>query len=413
LELVVDLGKQPIANALLEPSELNAPQETFCLAAALCTHCSLLQVTETVPAEVLFGRNYPYFSSISPHLLDHSRQHALELIERRRLGPDNFVVEVASNDGYLLRNFLETGIPFLGIDPASGPVAAARAQGIPTLQAYFDVQVARELVRSGRTADVILANNVAAHVSDINGFVAGLAELLKDDGIIEIEVAYLLDLVESCAFDTIYHEHFYYYSLHAFLPLLTRHGLYLNDARRFEINGGSMRITASKQPGQSERLDMLLWREAVLGMDKPSFYCEFAARVAGTRTALRTLVQELSTKGAKLAAYGAAAKGSTLLNYAGLGSETLSYVVDRNPHKVGKYMPGVKLPIRSVEVLETDPPDYLLLLAWNFAPEIMRQQSAYAARGGRFILPVPEPRIVDPTAEPRISLVSTEVPAEC
>jgi SAM-dependent methyltransferase len=395
LNLVVNLGHQPIANALLEPHELDEAHETFPLAVARCEDCSLVQVTETIPADVLFGRDYPYFSSVSPYLLNHSRTHALDLIERCRLGPDKFVVEIASNDGYLLQNFLDANVPLLGIDPASGPVAAARAKGIPTLQAYFDVQVARDLVQAGHRADVILANNVAAHVSDINSFVAGIALLLKDDGIAEIEVAYLLDLVESCAFDTIYHEHFYYYSLTALLPLLSRHGLYLNDAQRIDIHGGSIRVTASKRPGRSERLEALLAQEAQLGMSEAKFYQDFCTRVERIREDLRELVLDLSARGAKLAAYGAAAKGSTLINFVGLGPEVLSYVVDRNPHKVGKYMPGMRLPIRSVEAIEDDPPDYLLLLAWNFGSEIMNQQWVYAARGGRFIVPVPSVRIVE------------------
>jgi hypothetical protein len=390
----LDLGPQPIANALIEPARLGEAESRFPLALAFCEACALVQVTETIPTDRLFGGDYPYFSSFSPQLLAHSREHALALMAERSLGPDSLVVEVASNDGYLLRNFVEAGVPVLGVDPARGPVAAAWEAGVPTLQAYFGIELARGLVAEGRRADVIIANNVAAHVEAINDFIGGFAVLLKDDGIARLEFAYLRDLIEKCEFDTIYHEHVFYHSLIALEPLFGRHGLHLNDAERLSIHGGSLRIAVSKRPGRSDRLVALRREEDELGMGTLAFYRSFSARVDDLRVRLAGLLREQRAVGSRFAAYGAAAKGATLLNALGLEPGTIEYVVDRNPHKVGKYMPGVRLPIHEVARLTENQPDYVLILAWNFADEIMSQNRAYAERGGRFIVPVPEPRIV-------------------
>jgi SAM-dependent methyltransferase len=396
LEVVLDLGRQPIANALIEPDKLGVAEERFPLEIAFCHDCALVQVTETIPADVLFGQDYPYFSSFLPALLAHSREHALHLIERRGLTPKSFVVEVASNDGYLLKNFVEKGIPVLGVDPAAGPVAAANAAGVPTRQAFFNADTAKKLLAEGHPkADVILANNVLAHVDGINGFVEGFAVLLHEDGIAEFEFPYLRDLVDSCAFDTIYHEHVFYYSLTALEPLFARHGLHLNDVERIPIHGGSLRLTVGKKPGKTERLKALQDEEQGLGMGSIGYYASFGERVEQVRVDLRDLVHRLVREGSRIAAYGAAAKGATLLNFADLDSKTIEYVVDRNVHKVGKYMPGVRIPIKSAETLTEDRPDYVLILAWNFGREIIEQQSEYRAKGGRFIVPIPHPQIVE------------------
>ena len=390
LTTFLDLGSQPIANALLDERQLRDPEPTFPLELAFCHDCALVQVTETIAPDILFGRDYPYYSSVSSELLAHSREHVRMILAERTLGAESLVVEVASNDGYLLRNFTDAGIPVLGIDPAAGPVAAARQSGVPTLQAFFGSALARELAAKGRQADVIIANNVAAHVDTINDFIEGFAILLKDDGVARLEVAYLRDLIEKCEFDTIYHEHLFYHSITAIEALLGRHGLHLNDVERIPIHGGSLRITTSKKPGRSSRLIALLAEEAALGMDDLSYYLSFAARVKQLRQRLRETIQQLHAEGGRFAAYGAAAKGSTLLNYMQFETGVIEYVVDRNPAKVGKYMPGVKLPIRPVETLVHDRPDYVLLLAWNFAAEIIQQNQDYASLGGRFILPTPE-----------------------
>ena len=394
LDMILDLGRQPLANALVEPAHVGQPEDTFPLEVLFCQDCSLVQVSETIPPEILFGRDYPYFSSFLPALLVHSREHALSLVEQYGLGPRNLVVEVASNDGYLLKNFVEKGIPVLGVDPAQGPAEAARKIGVETLQAFFNATTAHALVAEGKRADVILANNVLAHVEDINGFVEGFAILLADNGVAEFEFPYLRDLIDACAFDTIYHEHVFYYSLTALEPLFARHSLYLNDVQRIDIHGGSLRLTVGKKPGKTARLEKLIAEEAELGMGAPAYYEKFSRQVAKVRDDLRKLIQDLVSDGKRVAAYGAAAKGATLLNYASLKGDVISYVVDRNVHKVGKYMPGLEIPIRSVETLMQDRPDYLLILAWNFGAEIMAQQKAYADAGGRFILPIPSPAIV-------------------
>jgi hypothetical protein len=394
LTVFLDLGIQPIANALLDRDALRDPEPKFPLQLAFCESCALVQVTETIPADVLFGHDYPYYSSFSPALLAHSREHALSILAERRLDHDSLVVEVASNDGYLLKNFVEAGVPVLGIDPAAGPVAAARQGGVPTMQAFFDTRLARELAAEGKRADVMIANNVAAHVDSINDFIAGFAVLLAEDGVAKFEFAYLREMIEKCEFDTVYHEHLFYHSLIGLEPLFARHGLHLNDAERLSIHGGSLRITVGRAPHKSERLLALRQEEEALGMGEIAYYRSFSSRVEQLRERLVGLVHAERGAGARIAAYGAAAKGATLLNYVSLPAGSIEYVVDRNPHKVGKYMPGVRLPIHPVDELLTNPPDYVLLLAWNFAGEIIEQNREYAERGGRFIVPLPETVVI-------------------
>ncbi|HEX4894608.1 MAG TPA: class I SAM-dependent methyltransferase, partial [Hyphomicrobiaceae bacterium] len=339
------------------------------------------------------------FSSFSPALLEHSRLHVDDLLAERQFGEDSLVVEVASNDGYLLKHFKAAGVPVLGIDPARGPAEAACSLGIPTLTEFFSAGLASELRTRGISADVMLANNVLAHVEDINAFVAGFPELLKPGGIVEFEFPYVRDLIESCAFDTIYHEHVFYYSLTSLEPLLARHGLFMNDVRRLSIHAGSLRLRASAEPTRTKQLEGLIREERELGLDRKDYYASFAGRVSEIRRALVGKIRSLAGNGARIAAYGAAAKGATLLNYTGLGPREIDYVVDRNHHKVGKYMPGQRLEIRPVSALSEDRPDYLLLLAWNFAEEIIREQSRFAAEGGQFIIPIPTPRVFG-AAEP-------------
>jgi len=398
LHVILDLGPQPIANALLSKEELDGPEARFPLAVTFCPACALLQVTETVPADVLYCRDYPYFSSSSPALLKHSAEHVEALVSKHGLGPFSFVVEVASNDGYLLRNFVERGIPCLGIDPADGPVAQANAIGVPTIHDFFGLRSAEKLSSEDKLADIVIANNVVAHVDEINDFVAGVARLLKPTGIAVFEFAYALDMIGHCEFDTIYHEHLFYHTLHGLAPLFKRHGLYLNDVERLPIHGGSLRLTVSRTTARSEEFDTLFANEAALGVNKVSFYNDFADRVRALRDSLSHLLVSERAKGKRIACYGAAAKGSTLVNYLDLGEGFFEFVVDANPYKQGKYMPGQFIPIRHPDQLAVDQPDYVLLLVWNFAGEVMRQQATYRQQGGSFIIPVPEPYIVPPDA---------------
>jgi SAM-dependent methyltransferase len=388
----LDLGETPLADAL-RPPDCAAVEERYPLAVAFCRDCSLVQVTEDVSPQKLFVDNYLYFSSFSPALLQHARRHAEWLIDARGLGPDSLVVEIASNDGYLLRNFAERGIPVLGIDPAPAQAEAAREAGVPTREAFFGPDLARELAREA-TADVIVANNVMAHTPDLNGFVEALTELLADGGVATIENAYVRDLIDRCEFDTIYHEHFCYFSCTAVDRLMSRHGLCLRHVEHLPIHGGSLRWHVTKRTGPRESVKRLLEAEAEAGLDRPDYYAAFGGRVERLKRELMGMLGSLHAEGARIAAYGAAAKGSTLLNYMGIDSGLVEYVVDRNVHKQGLLMPGVGLPIHPPTRLLEDRPDYVLLLAWNFKDEIVAQQSDYAAAGGRFIVPLPEPAVL-------------------
>jgi len=293
----------------------------------------------------------------------------------------------------MLKNFHERGIPVLGIDPAENQARAAEAAGIPTLCEFFGEDLARRLRDEGKRADVIIANNVLAHVPEINGFVRGIGLLLKDDGVAVIECPYLRELIEHCEFDTMYHEHVFYYSVTALANLFKQHGLVLFRVKPIAIHGGSLRLYVGQGNEVEESVLRLLEEEKSLGMDRLGYYQDFACRVKRISDTLVRLLRELKAQGKRIAAYGAAAKGSTLINYAGIGTDLIDFVVDRNPHKHGRYMPGQHIPIAPVSRIYEEMPDYLLLLAWNFKDEIMQQQEEYKKRGGAFIIPIPEPTI--------------------
>jgi SAM-dependent methyltransferase len=407
LELILSLGHTPLANALLTAEQLGAPEATYPLDLAFCPSCALVQITETVPPEQLF-REYFYLSSFSDTMLGHAAELTGRLIAERALGADSLAVEVASNDGYLLQYYKRAGVGVLGIEPAVNIARiATEERGIPTICEFFGAELAAKLAGQGQRADIIHANNVLAHVADLSGFVRGLELLLKDDGVAVIEVPYVKEMIDHREFDTIYHEHLCYFSLTALEHLFRRHGLRIQDVERLPLHGGSLLIVAGKEraassmaaaPEQgdvvSERVTQMLAEEAAWGVGQMDFYRSFGQGVARLRDELLTLLKELKAEGKRIAVYGASAKGSTLLNYFRLGRETLDFVVDRSTVKQGYYTPGTHLLIRAPETLLAEMPDYVLLLTWNFADEILAQQSAYRERGGRFIIPIPEVKIV-------------------
>jgi SAM-dependent methyltransferase len=394
-QMVLDLGLQPLANNYPLPEDLGKAEPRFPLQVFVCPACWLLQITLVVPPVELFGV-YSYQSSFSDAMLRHAREAADRYLREFDLGANSLVVEVASNDGYFLKNFVAANVPCLGIEPAGNIAEIARERGIETLVEFFGLPLADRLAASRRLADLILGNNVFAHAPDINSFIEGLRMLLKPAGRVILEFPYGVELIQKTEFDTIYHEHVFYFTLTPLVSLFRRHGLEIFNVERIPIHGGSLRIFAGHTGAHEAQSSVqeMLEQEKTLGVNSLSFYSEFALQVERLKTDLVEFCSDKKQAGKSMAAYGASAKGSTLLNYCNLGSETFAFVADRSTYKQGRVTPGQHLPIVAPEELLACQPDFTLLLTWNFAEEILGQQKAYRAAGGKFVIPIPRVAVI-------------------
>ena len=396
--LFVDLGMSPISNAMRSPEQAGQVERFFPLRTFVCGACKLVQIEDVASREEHFHGDYTYFSSFSTTWLAHARAYSEMMTKRFALGPASLVVEVASNDGYLLQYFKALGVPVQGVDPAENCAEAARERGVPTLTRFFGAELAAELRAEGRTADLIVANNVLAHVPDINDFVSGFKGVLKPGGVITVEFPHLLRLIEANYFDTIYHEHYSYLSLLAVERLFARHGLEVFDLEELATHGGSLRLFAGHAGGHlgpSAALTAFRSREAKAGFDDLGAYAAFADKVRASKRALLELLIRIKNDGASIVAYGAPAKGNTLLNYCGIRTDFIDYAVDANPVKQGQLLPGTGIEVFAPARIFETRPDYVLILPWNLKDEITGQMAAIKGWGGRFILPLPKPVVLE------------------
>ncbi len=393
----IDLGSTPLANSYVAPDRLAQPDASYPLHARVCGACFLVQVDAAVPAEEIFS-DYAYFSSYATSWVEHARIYAMAMIERFALNTSSKVVEIASNDGYLLRHFVAAGMKVLGVDPAANVAKAAKELGVATEVAFFGKNTAARLKALGHDADLMVANNVLAHVPDINDFVAGFAVLLKPGGVWTIEFPHLMRLIQENQFDTIYHEHYSYYSLGTVERILAAHQLRAFDVETLPTHGGSLRVYAchaSAEHETSENLMDVRMREQDAGMDVLETYRGFGARAGKVKQALLDFLNDAKRRGKKVAAYGAAAKGNTLLNYCGVTADLIEFVVDSNPHKQGRYLPGSRIPIHAPDAIFAAKPDYVLILPWNLADEICKNMAGIKEWGGKFVIPIPMLQILD------------------
>ncbi|MEQ9237461.1 class I SAM-dependent methyltransferase [Coleofasciculus sp. E2-BRE-01] len=394
----IDLGSAPPSNAYLTPEQLHASEKWFPLRVLVCTNCWLVQTEDFTDAAELFDASYAYFSSFSQTWLAHAERYVADVMSRFDLNGDSYVVEVAANDGYLLQYFKDHNIACLGVEPTASTAAAARRKGIEVVEDFFSVRLARELVNCGKQADLIAANNVLAHVPDINDFVSGFAMLLKPQGVATFEFPHLLRLIEGNQFDTVYHEHFSYLSLTAVQQIFTVNGLRIFDVEEHSTHGGSLRVFAQHRDSGSHsltsRVDGLLDEELKVGLSNADFYSGFQKRANRVKDDFLTFLLKAKRQEKVVAGYGAAAKGNTLLNYAGIRPDLLSFVVDRNPVKQGKFMPGSRIPIVEELSIQEMKPDYIVILPWNLKTEVMNQLGYIREWGGQFVTAVPQLEVI-------------------
>lgn len=394
---LIDLGAAPPSNAYLSQQTLHAPEKHFPLRVLVCTECWLVQTEDYAGADELFSADYAYFSSFSTTWLKHAEQYVADMAQRFALNANSHIVEVAANDGYLLQYAKAQGIPCLGVEPTTSTANAARAKGIEIVEAFFGVKLARQLAAQGKQADLTAANNVLAHVPDINDFAGGFAVLLKPAGISTFEFPHLLRLVTENQFDTIYHEHYSYLSLTSVKKIFERNGLSVFDVEELPSHGGSLRVYAQRKDSgvrePSGRVAKLLEREMAAGISSSAFYAGFQVKANKVKNDLLIFLIEAQRAGKSVAGYGAAAKGNTLLNYAGVRPDLLSYVVDRNPAKQNKFLPGCRIPIVDEAKLNQNRPDYVLILPWNLRTEVVEQLAYIREWGGQFVTAVPSLKV--------------------
>ncbi|MCO5131928.1 MAG: class I SAM-dependent methyltransferase [Xanthobacteraceae bacterium] len=394
----VNLGMSPLCESFLTAEQIDAMEPFYPLHALVCDSCFLVQLKEYVQPEHIFTE-YAYFSSYSTSWVEHARRYCEMIKSRLSLGAASRVYEIASNDGYLLQHFLPLGVPVTGIEPAANVAEVARKKNIPTLVEFFGLALAQKLVADGKTADLIIGNNVLAQVPDLNDFTAGMAHLLAPQGVITLEFPHLLKLMDENQFDTIYHEHFSYFSMVTIDRMAKRHGLKVFDVEEIETHGGSLRVYLCRDDAAhavSSKVTALLAREREIGFEDIASYARFAAGVHDTKRKLLSFLIECKQKGARICGYGAPGKGNTLLNYCGIGTDFLDFTVDRNPYKHGRYTPGMHIPIYPVEVINEIKPDYLFILPWNLKNEIIAQMRHVGDWGCKFIVPIPTVHVIDP-----------------
>jgi len=392
----LDLGKSPLANSFLKKEMLNKSEQFFPLCVYVCDKCFLVQLPEYENPENIFG-NYAYFSSYSDTWLKHAENYVNQMLNRFSFDKNNLVIEIASNDGYLLQYFKKKGIPILGIEPAANIVKIAEQKGIPTIVKFFGVKTANDLIKEGIQADLIIGNNVLAHVPNLKDFVRGMKILLNANGIITLEFPHLLKLIQQYQFDTIYHEHFSYFSLLTVQKIFSALGLTIFDVEELPTHGGSLRIYVKHSDfndhPMTERVSMLITKEHQFGLENISTYTNFPIKVKEVKKKLREFFILAKNKGKKIVGYGAAAKGNTLLNYCEIGIDLIDYVVDRNPYKQGLFLPGTHIPIKDPKEVQKTKPDYLVIMPWNLKDEIMKQMSLIRKWEGKFVIPIPEVKV--------------------